>query len=82
MKELSGSVQATESESYMLINCKRAISREVYERSQENNGFITDQDKKSMFSPCELYGYGIYTARGYEEDGKYFCRYLTSDSCD
>lgn len=61
---------------------EKEISKEVYDNAQKNNGYITDDDKKSIFSVCELCGYGIYGAQAYKQKGKYYCTYYRGSSCD
>ena len=58
------------------------INKEVYDRAKENRGYIIDSDKKELFPPHLLYGYGVYGAMAYEKDGKYYCSYQTGSSCD
>lgn len=58
------------------------VSKEVYERSKERGGYMADEDLKKNFSAMDLYGYGVYGAKVYEQDGKYYCTYMTGDSCD
>ena len=44
--------------------------------------YITDDDKAKVFNICELCGYGIYGAKAYAENNKYYCRYYRGSSCD
>lgn len=61
---------------------KREITKEVYDRAQDNRGYITGADKRALFSDAELFGYGLYSARAHEIDGKYYMSYGLGDSCD
>lgn len=58
------------------------VTKEVYERAKENGGYMADEDKLKNFSAMDLYGYGVYGAKVYEQEGKYYCTYMTGDSCD
>ena len=60
------------------------ISKEVFDRAMENNGYITSEDKANLFDVCDLCGYGVYGAMAYidDETGKMMCMYSTGDSCD
>jgi len=61
---------------------KREITKEVYDRAQDNRGYITEADKQELFSDEELFGYGVYRARVSEIDGKYYMSYMLGGSCD
>lgn len=61
---------------------KRKINKEIYENAQKHGGYLTDKDKAKVFDVCELCGYGIYGAKAYEENGKYYCLYYRGSSCD
>ena len=58
------------------------ISKEVYDRAKANRNYIVSEDKKDLFDISILCGYGLYNAKVYEKDGKYYCSYETGDSCD
>ena len=60
----------------------KEITQDIYDRAQEHNGYITDDDKAKVFNICELCGYGIYGAKAYAENNKYYCRYYRGSSCD
>lgn len=72
----------------MLIRSEKPISKEQYERSQLNHGYIDDDDMLDIFSEADLYAYGIYSpvgcARYNAETGTttYIARYTTSTCCD
>ena len=72
----------------MLIRSEKPITKEQYERSQLNHGFIADEDMEVIFSQADLCGYGIYNAVGCArynaETGTttYVARYTTSTNCD
>ncbi len=61
---------------------EKEVSKEVYDNAQKHSGWMTDDDKKEVFDVCELCGYGIYGARVYAKDGKYYCTYYRGSSCD
>jgi len=60
----------------------KEITQDIYDRAQAHNGYITDDDKAKVFNICELCGYGIYGAKAYAENDKYYCRYYRGSSCD
>ena len=44
------------------------IPKEVYDRAQEFNGHITEEDQREIF-PGDLYwGHGVYRVKAYEKD--------------
>ena len=65
-----------------LISGKREITKEQYERAKLNRNYIADEDMVDIFAASELYGYGVYGARAYKEDDKYYVYYSIGDSCD
>ena len=65
-----------------MVYCTREVTKEIYERAKENRGYMTDADKQEIFSPSLLYGYGVYGAKVYEENGKYICHYSRGNTCD
>ena len=58
------------------------ISKEVYDRAKANRDYITKEDQKELFDISILCGYGLYDARAYEKDGKYYCSWYCGSSCD
>lgn len=60
----------------------RKISKEIYDRAKERNGYITRDDMKEVFSVPEIYGYEIYSTQVYEDGVEYFCKYNMGESCD
>ena len=58
----------------------RKITAEQYERAK--NGYLTEEDREAVFSPSELYGYGVYGGDVIERDGKYYVRYSLGSTCD
>lgn len=65
-----------------MINFKREITAEQYERAMKNHGIIADCDKPDIFTASELYGYGVYLPQVYIDGGKYICSFNRGDSCD
>ena len=61
---------------------RRKISKEIYDRSKNYNGFITTDDERQIFTISELCGYGVYGARAVEEDGEYYVAFSLGSSCD
>lgn len=71
------------------------VSKDVYERAMARykdredlmeaaGGYywMTNDDKKNLFSDAILMGYGLYNCMVHEEDGKYICTWECGDSCD
>lgn len=61
---------------------ERPITKEQYERGVANNGYLTKEDRELVFSQAELYGYGVYGAVVYENNGEYSVLYSMGSSCD
>lgn len=72
----------------MLIRAEKPITKEQYDRAQQNAGFITDEDMEVIFTTSEICGYGIIGAVACAEynkatgDNRYYARYTTSTTCD
>lgn len=66
----------------MLIHYTREISKEIYDRSQQHNGFIAKEDQDKVWSVSEYLGYGVYGGQTFEKDGEYFVGFDMGDSCD
>jgi hypothetical protein len=60
----------------------KEITKDIYDHAQANNGYITEADENIVFDICELLGYGIYGAKAYAENNKYYCRYYRGSNCD
>ena len=58
----------------------REITAEQYTRAK--NGYLTKEDREAVFSPSELYGYGVYGGDVIERDGKYYVRFSLGSTCD
>jgi hypothetical protein len=58
----------------------REITPEQYARAK--NGYLTEEDRETVFFPSELYGYGVYGGDVIERDGKYYVRYSLGSTCD
>lgn len=58
----------------------REITAEQYARAK--GGYLTKEDREAVFSPSELYGYGVYGGDVIERDGKYYVRYSLGSTCD
>ena len=65
-----------------MTRCTREISKEIYDRSQQHNGFIAAEDQDKVWSVSEQLGYGVYGGQTFEKDGKYYVGYEIGDSCD
>ena len=60
----------------------RTITKEVYDRAQNNRGYITSADMQMVFTIAERCGYGVYGARAYKTDEGYVVRFELGESCD
>ena len=58
----------------------REITAEQYARAK--NGYLTKEDREAVFSPSELYGYGVYGGDVIERDSKYNVRFSLGSTCD
>ena len=65
-----------------MIYGHRQITKDIYDRAMEHNGFFTSEDKQKVFDVSELCEYGVYGAKAYEENGEYFVGYSMGSSCD
>lgn len=62
--------------------CIRKITKEVFDRAENNHGHILDSDRSDVFTASELYGYGVYQNQVFTKENEYFVAYEISDSCD
>lgn len=60
----------------------RPISREIYERAQNNGGYVTREDRGRVLTDSELYGYGGSTTTIFEQCSKYYAHCYRYNSCD
>jgi hypothetical protein len=60
----------------------REITYEQYERAKAKSGYLTEEDRETVFYPSELYGYGVYGGDVIERDGKYYVRFSLGSTCD
>ena len=60
----------------------REITKEQYERAMQHNGYIAKEDESSIFTTAEIWGYGVYSTKVKEENGKYYVHYELGSSCD
>ena len=65
----------------MSTNTKE-ITKEQYLRAMNRNGMIAAEDMSDVFSPAELFGYGVYGNTVFIENEKFFVRYHMGESCD
>ena len=61
-------------------DCRREITKEMYDRSE--NGYLKREDYLKVFDESDRMGYGIYGDHVIEEDGKYYVSFAMGDSCD
>ena len=62
--------------------CERKITKEQFDRAQQNRGYIANVDRPDIFNVSELCGYGVYSPLAFERDGEYYVSYLLGESCD
>lgn len=67
---------------YGLKECSKPITAEQYKRAAQNRGHITKEDYNDVFTESERFGYGVYSDKVYEENGKFFVWYETGTHCD
>ena len=63
----------------------KEVSKEFYDKcKKENEGkdIVPFKFRPEIFTAAELCGYGIYGARLYEKDEKYYVYYTMGSSCD
>ena len=60
----------------------KKITEEVYNRAVKNNGYITDDDKETVFTESERLGYGVYSTYVFKLAGEFYVGYALGDSCD
>ena len=66
----------------LLTKYNRKITKEQYEKAMLNKGNLTEEDEKVIFSPSEMFGYGIYDTRVIEDHGEYYVSFMLGSSCD
>ena len=57
-------------------DCTREITKEQFVKATE------EHDAKGIWSDAELCGYGVYSPKFYEKNGKYYVDFEIGDSCD
>ena len=60
----------------------REITKEQYERAMQHGGYIAKEDESAIFTTAEIWGYGVYSTKVKEENGKYYVHYELGSSCD
>ena len=60
----------------------KEITKEQYTRAINKCGMIVAEDMENVFSPSELYGYGIYGNSVFTENDKFYVKYNIGSSCD
>ena len=62
---------------------RREITREQYDRAvNEHHNYLAKEDEEIVFTIDERWGYGVYGARVFSEDGKYYVTYRLGSTCD
>lgn len=66
-----------------MVNCTKEITKEIYDIAMEKgNGHIPSKMEMEVFGPAICCGYGLYSTRVREEDGKYYVDYTRGSTCD
>ena len=60
----------------------REISKEQYERAQENRSYLTKEDMEVVFDDSERLGYGVYGTKTMMKGGKYVVQFSLGSTCD
>lgn len=60
----------------------REISKEMYERALNSNGYLTKEDEEKVLSESERWGYGAYANKVRIENGKYLVSCYIYNYCD
>ena len=72
----------------MLISHTKEVPKKYYDEAkarydhEQSRYYLSDEQEEELFSESIRWGYGLYGAEVYEKDGKYYCDYITGDSCD
>lgn len=68
----------------MLRTKQRQISEGQYFRAILNNGYLTKEDQKEVFTEAERLGYGACSGQVFisSENGLPYVMYTISDNCD
>lgn len=65
-----------------MVQIKREITKDIYNRALNNNGHITNEDQNQVYHIHELCGYGIYGDCVSNEDDRYYVIFQRGSSCD
>lgn len=65
-----------------MTSYKRSITKEQYERAMSARGYLTKEDRETVFTDSERLGYGVYDGMVCNKDGEYFVLYSLGSSCD
>lgn len=65
-----------------MIERRKEITKEQYDRAMQNHGYITKDDRNKVFTVSEIYGYGVYGDKVTEDKGKYYVDYSIGSTCD
>lgn len=61
----------------MLNDYKKELTQDQWERYWKG-----ELAKDELFTEAEIWGYGVYLGRAYEDNGKYILPYSMGSSCD
>lgn len=65
-----------------MIEKERRIRFDIYSRAEMHGGRLKRDDYREVFTPQELFGYGVYSPRVFQRDGKCYVRFYTGETCD
>lgn len=65
-----------------MIEKEREIHYDIYARADANGGKLAADDYAIVFTAHERFGYGVYSPRVFQRDGKCYVRYYTDETCD
>jgi hypothetical protein len=60
----------------------REITKEQFDRAQDNGGRITAEDTKLILDEAERLGYGASATGTFEQGGKFYVHCSRANSCD
>jgi predicted GH43/DUF377 family glycosyl hydrolase len=66
----------------MKMGLTREITKAQYERAKNGSGYLTKEDRKTVFTDSERWGYGVYDGSVYEDSGRYYVSYSLGETCD
>ena len=69
-----------------MVSVTREIDKELYDKIAQGDDkeyyYLSDTQKEDILGPSLVYGYGVYGARVYKKDDKYYLDYSRGETCD